>query len=59
MPGASKYDEMEPTLDLLKAIVNANDTTTVGDIRSLVDALNAVRFNCHYINHCLQTELVK
>lgn len=57
MPGASKYDEIEPTLDLLKAIVNADDTTPIGDIRPLVDALNAVRFNRHAINHRLQIEL--
>lgn len=57
MPGASKYDEVEPTLDLLKALVNADDTTTVGDIRPLVDALNAVRFNRRVINRRLQIEL--
>ena len=59
MPGAKKYDETEPILNLLKMIVNADERITVGDIRPLVDALHAVRFNRHYINHRLQTELVK
>ena len=56
MPGASKYDEAEPTLNLFKAIVNADKTTTFGDLRPLVDALNAVRFNRHLINQRIQTE---
>ena len=50
MPGASTYDEIEPTLNLLQAIINSDETTTVGDIRPLVDALNAVKFNRHWIN---------
>ena len=57
MPGVSKYDELKPTLDLLKAIAKADRTITVGDIRPLVDALNAVKFNRHCINKVLQTEL--
>lgn len=58
MPGAKKYDEVEPTYKLLKAIANADDTTTMGDIYPLIDALNAVRFNRHYINKCLQKEVL-
>lgn len=56
IPGVNKYDEVEPTLNLLKAIISADEKTTMGDIRHLVDALNAVRFNCQYINKNLQTE---
>jgi hypothetical protein len=54
-----KYDEVEPTLNSLKAIVNADEMIVVDDIRPLIEALNAVRFNRHYINHRIQTELVK
>ena len=57
MPGADKYDEMEATYQLIKAIATADDTTTMGDIRPYVDALNAVRFDRRHINHCLATEL--
>lgn len=57
MPEVSKHDEVEPTLNLLKAIINADETTTVGDIRSLIDALNSVKFNRHLVNRRLQTEL--
>lgn len=53
--GVSKHDEIEPTLNLLKAIVKKE--TTVGKIRSLIDALNAVRFSRHHINQLLQEEL--
>ncbi len=55
MPGARKYDETKATLNLLKAIVKKK--ATIGDIRDLVDELNAVRFNRHYVNHLLQKEL--
>ena len=59
IPGVSKHDEVEPTLNLLRALVNMDETTTVSDIRTLVDALNAVRFNRHHINQCLQAEIIK
>ena len=39
MPGANKYDEVEPTLNLLKAIANADETITVSDIRPLVETI--------------------
>ena len=55
MPGANKHDEIKPTLDLLKAIANADKSTTLGDLRPFVDALNAVRFNRHLINQRLQS----
>ena len=58
MPGVHKYDELEPTLNLIKAIANADKSTTFGDIRPFVDELNAVRFNRDYINHRLQSELL-
>ena len=57
MPGASKYDEMQATLNLLNAIAKAEKTTSIGDIRPYFDALNEVRFNRRYINHHLQKEL--
>ena len=57
MIGATKYDELDPTMNLLKAISDADEHTTVGDIRPFVEALNAVRFNRHHINYRLQNEL--
>lgn len=58
MPGASKHDENKATLNLLKELVKVKDKeTTVDNIRDLVDKLNAVRFNRHYINDLLQKEL--
>ncbi len=56
LPGVNQYDEVEPMLNLLKAIAKADKTTTMGDLRPYVKALNAVRFNRHHINHRLQTE---
>ena len=58
MPGVYKYDELEPTINLLKAIANADETTTLSDIRPFIDELNAVKFNRRYINHRLKSELV-
>ncbi len=54
MIGATKYDELELTMNLFKAISDADEHTTVGDIRPFVEALNAVRFNRDYINYRLQ-----
>jgi len=45
MPGVDKYDEVEPTLDLLRAIVNAEDTIIMADILPIVDTLQALRIN--------------
>lgn len=45
MPGA--------TLAFLEAIVNADNTTTVGELRPFVDDLDAVRFNRQKINRQL------
>ena len=53
MPGANKYDEYERTMDLFKAIANADESTTVGDIRCQIEALDAVRFNRIKVNHRL------
>ncbi|EDV2780201.1 plasmid pRiA4b ORF-3 family protein [Salmonella enterica subsp. enterica serovar Newport] len=50
MPGATAADK---TLAFLEAIVNANDSTTVGDIRLFIDDLDAVRFNRNKINQQL------
>ncbi|AIL13662.1 plasmid pRiA4b ORF-3 family protein [Candidatus Paracaedibacter symbiosus] len=57
MPGANKSDEIECTLNLLKAIAHADDTTKLSDLRLFVEALNAVRFNRRHINKRLQTEM--
>jgi hypothetical protein len=53
MPGATAADEFDKTLAFLEAIVNADDTATVGDIRAFVDDLDAVRFNRNKINRQL------
>lgn len=58
MPGVRRHDEARPILNLLKVIVNADKTTTFGDIRPLVDAVNAVRFNQRLINNRLKSEVV-
>ncbi len=57
MPCPNKHDKIEATFNFLKAIIKQKDTTTFGDIRPLVDELNAVKFNRNHINHCLETEL--
>ncbi|EOY8016691.1 plasmid pRiA4b ORF-3 family protein, partial [Salmonella enterica] len=46
-------DEADKTLAFLEAIVNANDSTTVGDIRLFIDDLDTVRFNRNKINQQL------
>ncbi|EJQ8147140.1 plasmid pRiA4b ORF-3 family protein [Salmonella enterica subsp. enterica serovar Newport] len=53
MPGATAADEADKTLAFLEAIVNADDSTTVGDIRPFIDDLDAVRFNRNKINRQL------
>ena len=53
MPGATKYDEVERTMDLVKAIIDSDESTTVGDIRCQIEALDAVRFNRKRVNHRL------
>uniref|UniRef100_UPI0036DC25D4 hypothetical protein n=1 Tax=Photorhabdus sp. RM322S TaxID=3342825 RepID=UPI0036DC25D4 len=50
MPGATLADECEKTLALLEAIVNADETATIGDIRPLIDELDAIRFNRKKVN---------
>jgi len=57
MPGVNKSDELEPMMNLLKAIADIDKNTTVDDIRPLVDTLNAVRFNRQYTNYRLRNEL--
>jgi len=53
MPGATKYDEVERTMDLVKAIIDSDKSTTVGDIRYQIEALDAVRFNRKKANYRL------
>ncbi|CNG32229.1 Uncharacterised protein [Yersinia intermedia] len=50
MPGATAVDEADKKLAFLEAIVNADDATTVGDIRAFIDDLDAVRFNRNKIS---------
>lgn len=53
-PGATAADEADKTLAFLDAIVNADDATTVGEIRLFfVDELDAVWFNRNKINRQL------
>ncbi|MGQ6476259.1 plasmid pRiA4b ORF-3 family protein (plasmid) [Serratia ureilytica] len=53
MPRATSEDEADKTLAFLKAIINADDTATVGDIRAFIDDLDVVRFNRNKINRQL------
>ncbi|PQQ35291.1 hypothetical protein C6H68_24765 [Photorhabdus luminescens] len=53
MLGATLADEADKTLALLNAIIHVDDTTTVGEIRPLVEALDAVRFNQPKVNRQL------
>ncbi|MDC9623300.1 plasmid pRiA4b ORF-3 family protein [Xenorhabdus sp. XENO-7] len=53
MPGATLADEADKTLALFNAIIHADETTTIGEIRPLVEALDAVRFNRRKINRQL------
>jgi hypothetical protein len=59
MHGVDRYDEIEPLHNLLKAVLDADESTTLDDIRPYIDALNAVKFNRALINHRLQTESIK
>lgn len=54
MPGATQYDETIRTMELLQAIVEADESTTVGDIRCQIEALDAVCFNRKKTNHLLR-----
>ncbi|MCT8350059.1 plasmid pRiA4b ORF-3 family protein [Photorhabdus temperata] len=53
MPGATLADETAKTLALLNAIIHADETTTVREIRPLIDDLDTVRFNRPKVNHQL------
>ena len=55
MLGATRYDEVERTMDLIKAIIDSDESTKVGDIRDQIEALDRVRFNRKKINHRLAT----
>ncbi len=45
MPGATKYDEYETLHALFENIAKNPETITVGDVRCLLEELDAVRFN--------------
>ncbi|MDC9598556.1 hypothetical protein [Xenorhabdus anantnagensis] len=53
LSGETLDDEMTKTLALVNAIIHANETTTVGEIRPWVEALDAVRFNRPKVNRQL------
>ncbi|EDX0374003.1 plasmid pRiA4b ORF-3 family protein [Salmonella enterica] len=55
MPGAMVADEADKTLAFLEAIVNADDSITVGDIRPYIEDPDDVRFNRNKINRQLST----
>ncbi len=53
MPGATLADETAKTLALFNAIIHADETTTVREIRPLIDDLDTVRFNRPKVNRQL------
>ncbi|MGV7963728.1 plasmid pRiA4b ORF-3 family protein [Photorhabdus tasmaniensis] len=53
MPGATLADETAKTLALLNPIIHADETTTVREIRPLIDDLDTVRFNRLKVNRQL------
>ena len=53
IPGVTRYDEIERAMDLIKAIIESDESTTVGDIRYQIEALDAVRFNRKRVNRQL------
>lgn len=55
MPGATRYDEVEGVMDLIKVIINSDESTKVGDIRDQIEALDTVWFNRKKVNHHLAT----
>ncbi len=50
------FDELDALSKVLYKIVHANDSTTVGDIRSLIEDYESVRFNRQSINMNLARE---
>ncbi|WP_261371797.1 hypothetical protein [Yersinia aldovae] len=50
-------DEANKTLTSLEASVNADDATTVGNVRAFIDDLDVVRFNRNKINRQLSKVL--
>ena len=57
MPGATRYDEVERTSDLINTIIDSDESTAVDDIRDQIEALDAVRFNRKKVNRRLATLL--
>ncbi|NHB89695.1 plasmid pRiA4b ORF-3 family protein [Photorhabdus tasmaniensis] len=53
MPEATLADETAKTLALLNPIIHADETTTVREIRPLIDDLDTVRFNRLKVNRQL------
>ncbi|MFT8259203.1 MAG: plasmid pRiA4b ORF-3 family protein (plasmid) [Candidatus Symbiodolus clandestinus] len=53
MPGATLTDEIDKTIALLQTVNKADESTTAGDVRDFIEALDTVRFNRNKINHQL------
>jgi len=45
MPGATKYDEYTKCYAILEEVIKNQEKITVGDVRNLLEELDAVRFN--------------
>ena len=58
IPGVSKYDAIQPTINLLKAFSKFDETRDIGELRSLAEQFNAANFNKLYINRLLKTEVM-
>ncbi len=55
--GVEKYDVHDATIKLFQTIVDAKkNKTTVGEIRSLLDDINSLRFNRHLINERFKSD---
>lgn len=53
MPGATLADETDKIMALLQTVIKVDESTTVGDIRDFIEALDTVRFNRNKVNHQL------
>lgn len=59
MPDAKEHDDLEPTLKLLKTIIDAKGNIAMSDIELFIDEIIAARFIRGYVNKRFQSELVK
>ena len=57
MHGVDKYEVHDATIKMLQTVVDAKkNKTTVGEIRTLIDELNSLRFNRKLINERLKSD---